>query len=102
MVVDERVEMALDLGKLQLPDGLPIVRLWAEDYTDWQGEDALMVHAILPEELEVEKVAGRDVILTKSAIRDSLRAAGVTVFPYITMYKQSEADEDSQDQDEEE
>jgi hypothetical protein len=100
MVVDERVEKALDVSKLQLPEGLPIVRLWAEDYTDWEGEDALMVHAILPEDLEVEKVKGRDVSFAKSAIRDSLRAAGVTVFPYITMYKQSEADENSEDAEE--
>jgi hypothetical protein len=85
------------VSKLQLPEGLPIVRLWAEDYTDWEGEDALMVHAILPEGLEVERVTGRDVNDAKSAIRDSLRAAGVTVFAYITMYKQSEVDEIEED-----
>jgi hypothetical protein len=96
MVVDERVTNALDLKGIILPESVPIVRLWAEDYSDWEGNDALMVHAILPEDLEVERVKGRDFSLAKAAIRDSLRAQGVSVFPYITMYKASEADENSE------
>lgn len=96
MVVDERVTKALDLQTLQLPASVPIVRLWAEDYTDWEGEDALMVHAILPEELDVGQLKGRELNIATSAIRDSLRSQGITVFPYITMYKASEAEEDSE------
>ena len=91
MVVDERVIKALDLNTLRLPAGIPIVRLWAEDYTSWQGDDALMVHAILPEDLDIKQVTGRDINLAKEAIRDSIWSQGVTVFPYIKMYKASEA-----------
>ena len=96
MVVDERVRKALDLKRLKLPASVPIVSLWAEDYTDWEGEDALMVHVILPEDLDVEQLKGREVNMATSAIRDSLRSQGITVFPYITMYKASEAEEDSE------
>jgi hypothetical protein len=93
MVVDERVRKALDLKRLKLPASVPIVRLWAEDYTDWEGEDALMVHAIVPEELDVDQVKGRDVSMTTTAIRESLRSQGITAFPYIKMYKASEVEE---------
>lgn len=97
MVVDERVIKALDLETIALPDSVPLVRLWAEDYSDWGGNDALMVHAILPEDLAVEQVSGRDFSLAKAAIRDSLRAQGISVFPYITMYKASEAEEEAEE-----
>jgi hypothetical protein len=100
MVVDERVKKALDLKTLQLPSGVPIVRLWAEEYLDSSGEDALLVHAILPEDLDVERVRGRDIGQAQTAIRDSLRAQGITVFPYIEMYKASEADENSDEPEE--
>jgi hypothetical protein len=95
MVVDARVIKALDLKAIDLPESVPIVRLWAEDYSDWEGNDTLMVHAILPEDFAVERVKGRDFSLAKAAIRESLRAQGVSVFPYITMYKASEAEEES-------
>ena len=97
MVVDERVMRALDLKTLKPPPAIPIVRLWAEDYTNWQGEDALMVHAILAEDLDVDQVKGRDVGLTKMAIHDSLQSQGITVFPYIRMYKASEVEDDSEE-----
>lgn len=94
MPVDERVvDEALDLGKLTLPASLPVVRIESEDYTDSTGEPSLRVLVVLDESVDIYHFSGQDVGDLKSAIRDSLQAHGITVFPYIFLAKQSELDE---------
>ncbi|MEX0716923.1 MAG: hypothetical protein WD066_10060 [Planctomycetaceae bacterium] len=99
MLTDEqRTREALDLRKLKLPASLPVVRIEAEDYTDWTGDDALRIQVVLDESVDVYHVNGKDVGDLKRAIHDSLIARGITLFPYIWLVKQSELDEADDDE----
>ena len=93
MPVDQKIQEALRLEKLKLPPNPKVVEVRVEDYVDTSGEDALRVLVILDEQVEVEKVTGREVINLKTAIRDQVRALGVELWPYISLAKQSELDE---------
>jgi hypothetical protein len=101
MTVLEESRAALDLKTLSLPPGLPVTRLEVEDYTDADGEPALRVLAVIEESVVVEQVNGRDVVAMKSAIRDSLRQRGITLFPYVFIAKQSELDEEENEEENE-
>ncbi len=67
-----------------------MVAVEAEDYTDSTGEPALRILVTLDEAADVESLPGEAIGKLKSAIRDSLRRHGVTVFPYIFLAKPSE------------
>jgi hypothetical protein len=91
MVVDDRtLEEALDLSKLSLPPGLPVVRLEAEEYADSEGVETVRVLVTLDESVDVDRISGDDVGELKEAIRESLRQHGVKVFPYFKLFKESE------------
>ncbi len=92
MPVDQKIQEALRLETLKLPSNPKVVEVRVEDYVDTSGEDALRVTVILDEQVEVEKVTGREVINLKTAIRDRLRKQGVELWPYISLAKQSELD----------
>ncbi len=97
MAVAEQARRALDLKKLRFPRSLPVVRLEAEDYTDWEGEPSLRVLVVLDESVDEEKVSGEDAGKLKSTIRESLRKHGITLFPYIFLAKQSELDDNDEE-----
>jgi hypothetical protein len=99
MSVDEQVREALDVQELLLPSSLTNIRLEPEDYTDSEGEEALRILVVLDESTDVEKLTGETIGQLKSTIRESLRAHGVTKFPYIFLAKPSELAEAS-DEDE--
>lgn len=88
MAVDEKARKALDIKAL--PPGLAVTGLEAEEYTDSTGEPSLRVWVILDESVDVDNVTGEVVGRLKSAIRESLRKNGVTMFPYIFLMKPSE------------
>ncbi len=90
MPVDQKTREALDLKILSLPRIPPVVAVEAEDYTDSSGEPALRVLVTLDETADVENFSGDGIRKLKSAIHDSLRRHGVTVFPYIFLAKPSE------------
>ncbi|MCC7422284.1 MAG: hypothetical protein IT428_18555 [Planctomycetaceae bacterium] len=91
MAVAMEVSKALDLRHLALPTGGPrILRLEVEEYVDHSGDDALRVWAILPNDVDVEGLTGRWVVDFKGAIRDALRAQGISLFPYISIAPESE------------
>ncbi|MEX0702846.1 MAG: hypothetical protein WD069_12190 [Planctomycetales bacterium] len=99
MLTDERkTREALDLGKLKLPASLPVVRIEAEDYTDWTGDAALRVVVVLDESVDVYHVDGKEVGDLKRAIHDSLIDHGIMLFPYIWLVKQSELDAADEDE----
>ncbi len=56
------------------------------------------VLVILDEQVEVEKITGREVSDLKTAIRNQVRALGVELWPYISLAKQSELDEKDSDE----
>jgi hypothetical protein len=91
--VDQKIREALRLETLKLPPNPKVVEVRVEDYVDTSGEDALRVTVILDEQVDVEKVTGREVINLKTAIRDRVREQGVELWPYIWLAKQSELDE---------
>lgn len=96
MAVDEKTKRARELKKalnlrtLKLPPSIPVTRLEVEDYTDWDGEPAIRVLAVLDESVDVEKVSGAAAGDFKDAIHDSLRKHGITLFPYVFFAKPSE------------
>jgi hypothetical protein len=90
MPVDQAVREALDLSKLRFPSNLPVIGIDAEDYTDSTGDEALRVRVLVDESVDVGKGMGDAVWQVKTAIRDSLRARGVTRFPYIFLAKPSD------------
>lgn len=90
MTSHERTLEALDLKGLSLPPSPRVVAVEAEEYTDSSGEPALRVLVTLDEATDVEGLPGDAIGKLKSAIRDSLRQHGVTVFPYIFLAKPSE------------
>ena len=96
MTVDQKIRAALRIKELKLPRNPKVVDVRIEDYVDTSGEDALRVQVVLDEKVQVEKVTGREVIDLKMAIRDWLREQGVELWPYISLAKQSELDEDDE------
>jgi len=94
MPIVQKIREALQLSELKLPKNPKVVELQVEEYVDTSGEDALRVLVILDEGVKVEKLSGGDISNLKMAIRDRIRAQGVDLWPYITLAKRSELDQD--------
>jgi hypothetical protein len=90
MPVDANTREAIDIRNLRLPPSPPVAEVKVEEYTDSSGEPALRVTVVLDESADVEKESGETIGNLKSAIRESLREHGVTLFPYIFLVKPSE------------
>jgi len=88
---------ALDLKKLPVPPGMQILKIDAEDYTDWAGDPALRVSVLLDESTDVEKVRGAAVTKFQLAIYDNLQKYGIMLFPYFSFAKPSELAETDED-----
>jgi hypothetical protein len=84
------IDRALDMKRLKIPNGIAVTKVFAEDYTDADGEPALRVSVILDEGVDVEKISGAAVGDLKFAIGENLRAEGIELFPYIFLAKPSE------------
>jgi hypothetical protein len=97
MTVVEVAREAMNQESLKLPPKLPIVRWSVEDYEDSSGEQALRVLVVLDENVDIEKISGRDVGELKFAIYDALQRKGITLFPYVFLAKQSELDEPTEE-----
>ena len=97
MAVDQKIREALRLEELKLPQ-IPKSLTCESKTTSIPRERTPYAQVILDEQVEVEKVTGREVIDLKTAIRDRLREQGVELWPYISLAKQSELDrEDSEE-----
>ena len=90
MPVSVDAREALDLKNLPLPPGLHVLRIDAEDYTDWDGDPALRVTVVLDEATDEENISGAVVGNFKFAILENLRKHGINLFPYIFLAKPSE------------
>jgi hypothetical protein len=84
---------ALELKNLPIPASMRILKIDAEDYTDWEGDPALRISVLLDESTEIEKVTGEEVGYFKRAIFDNLLKNGINLFPYIFFAKPSELSE---------
>jgi hypothetical protein len=82
MAVDEQTRKALDLKTLKLPSFPLVSRIEWEEYEDSTGEPSLRLLVVFAENTDIEKVTGRQVGDLKRVIRESLRAHGITKFPY--------------------
>jgi hypothetical protein len=97
MTIDQQAQAALDQADIKWPASMPVVELHVEDYTDWTGDEALQVMAVIDENADIELMTGDDASNLKTAIRDCIRAAGITRFVYIRLAKPSDlvpSDED--------
>jgi hypothetical protein len=90
MTLTEQITEALDLKTLNLPAGLPVEDLEFEEIVDSTGEDAIQITIIIPEEIDVEHVSGKDVLELKDRIRQRLRQRGLKRFAYCGIAKRSE------------
>ena len=86
---------ALDLKKLPVPPAMHILKIEAEDYTDWDGDPALRVNVLLDEATKVEKITGLGKF--KLAVYDNLLKYGINLFPYFRFAKPSELAETDED-----
>lgn len=99
MPVDTKVRAALKLKKLKLPPKPRVLSIEPEDFVDWEGEEALRIWVVIAEDTTDEELLnGRATIELTRAIRDSLRAKGVTLFPYISFTKPSEQRPDDEEE----
>jgi hypothetical protein len=101
MAIDQMTQDALGMEHLKelLPQEPRVVRVTPEDYVDADGDDALRVTVVLADGTTDEQITGENVWAIKLAIRDSLRAKGIRLFPYIFLV--TEQDLASQAEDEE-
>lgn len=97
MATDTNLQQAVDLKQLQLPPGLKIVSIQAEDYTNWEGEPALRISVVIDEDTDVDHISGATVNDFKWAVRESLRRHGITLFPYFFFAKPSELADTDED-----
>jgi hypothetical protein len=102
MAVDQKIVDLLKLSELRskLPREPKLVDIRVEDYVDTDGEDALRVTVILDEEVDVEKLSGKDISDLTMAIHDRILQQGVGLWPYIWFAKQSELDEPDEEDEE--
>ncbi|MBX9791178.1 MAG: hypothetical protein K2Y37_19840 [Pirellulales bacterium] len=90
MAVDRVTLEALDLSRLALPSEPRVVGIKVDEYVDSDGADALRVTVVLTNDTTDEQLSGENSWALKSAIRESLRAHGVQLFPYIFLATEAE------------
>ena len=90
MSIDQLTKEALDLENLQLPARPEIVGIEYEPYEDSTGEDSLEIWVVLSDSTLDEDITGTNVMQIKSAIRGSLHARGIKLFPYVRLVTESE------------
>jgi hypothetical protein len=103
MAVDQtiqKVQDALKLSKMRskLPKDPKILDIRVEDYVDSDGEDALRVTVVIDEDVDVEKIDGRDFMAVRRTIHDRVRDLGVELWPYMQIAKPSELEEDDDEE----
>lgn len=94
MAVTAATIEALDLSKLHLPASPRVIQLDVYDYENWEGEPALKIRAIIDESTDIDQISGHDIGEIKFVIRASLRQHGIHLFPYISIVKPSELNDD--------
>jgi hypothetical protein len=100
MAVDQKIRDVLKLSKLRskLPKSPKVTEIRVEDYVDTSGEDALRIWVILDDSVTDDQLLrGDDIIALKSTIRDRVFKLGVGLWPYVSIARQSELDEDDED-----
>jgi hypothetical protein len=97
MAVDTKITDALDLQTLNLPPQPKVLSVEAEDYMNADGDPALRITVVLAPDTELAAVSGTDVRKLKSAIGQSLRNRGITLFPYIFLEIEGESGSEDED-----
>jgi hypothetical protein len=90
MTTLEQARTTLDLKNLKLPKRPHVEAITVEDYVTYDGDDALRVQIIIGEDTTDDELMSKSSVAIKTAIRDALRRAGITKFPYIYVAKPSE------------
>ena len=74
-----------------------VLKIDAEDYTDWDCDPALRISVLLDDSTDIDKITGAEVGDFKLAIHDNLLKYGITLFPYVFLAKPSELAETDED-----
>jgi len=86
----QRIDKALDLKKLKLPEKPHVVSLRWEYYEDASSEESLRIWVILADDTADEEITGEAVHAITWAIKDRLERDGVRLFPYISFALESD------------
>lgn len=78
------------LKKVPLPMSPPVLSLEPEPYEDAEGDAALRVWMILPDEIDERTLTGPEVLDLKYEIRNALVHSGDGRFPYVFLITESE------------
>jgi hypothetical protein len=90
MPVDAKTRAALKLKNLKLPPKPRVRTIEAEDYVNWEGEEALKIWVVINKNTTNEELQnGKALLQITRAIHDALLAKGITLFPYISFTKPS-------------
>jgi len=91
MKLNVDLRQMLDPKRLALPPTPKVCEIRVEPYEEWSdGQDALRVRVILDEATEDAKRSWKALKPIDEAIRDTLLAADIDLFPYIEFFKVSE------------
>lgn len=77
------IQDALELTKLPVPPAMRIVNIKAEDYTNWEGEPALLITVLMHEYTNFKNIKGSDILALSRVIHDNLLNCGIQLFPYV-------------------
>lgn len=89
----------LTLQAVQRLSTIPVVGVEVEEEFGTDGEDALRVWIIIPDETPDESLTGRAVIDLKFGIRQLLIQNGIELFPYASFRTVTERKEDLENSD---
>jgi len=94
MSIDERAQAVLDLKTLELPAVPRVLSIEVEPDVGTDGEDALRVYVIMPDDTTDESLLGGNVLQIKRAIHRRLIEEGIDLFPIVYLRTESERRED--------
>jgi hypothetical protein len=90
MLNPDDLARAVSLESLRLPASPRVAEIHVEETEDSTGDDALEVYVVLADDVTDEASTWEHVAPIEAAIREAIRDAGESRFPYFTFGKRSQ------------
>lgn len=94
MAIAEQAQAILDLKTLDLPPAPRVLSVAVEPKVDADGDDALRVYVIIPDDTKESELRGENMLQLKGAILRRLVEEGIDLFPYVYLRTVSERREE--------
>ena len=94
MPIVEQAQAILDLKSLELPPAPRVLSIAVEPTVDTDGENALRVYVVTPDDTQESELRGGNVMQLKRAIHQRLIDEGIELFPYVFLRTESERREE--------